>query len=511
MSQAGLRARPEVNTTRGTVRGAWRHHVSADGAVSTHAVFRGIPYAAPPVGPARFAAPHAPTPWEAVRDAVAFGPTAQGRSPYDYPSIPEPSIPGDDILTVNVTTPDPSHQAGLPVLVWIHGGGFEGGSPASPWYVGESFARDGVVCVTLGYRLGVEGFGWVEDAVTNRGVRDWLAGLAWVKREIARFGGDPDRVTIAGQSAGGAAVMRLLTMPVAQPLFTAALAISPPDASATLEESQAAGERIARAAGVERPTRAEFETLTTEALFEARSAARVMSDSIDRIVAEAGHPLALGPVVDSDLIPFSVSEGLAHGVGADKPLLIGATSHEFLYLAEEFAPLVSDADPRDLLASNGLPAVVVDHLVGLHPSGGAPWALAQAASDAIFRAPVAGWADLRRGASAPTWAYDFRWESQSPTVRGAAHCLDVPFGFDILGGPSVDQLTGEAPQCLADAVHADWLGVVTGARVEAPEHRVHSTTVVYGRDGDRSVGPGYAPERAMWHAIRPGDDAPAGL
>ena len=131
------------------------------------------------------------------------------------------------------------------MLVWIHGGGFIAGSAASPWYVGEAFARDGVVTVTASYRLGFEGFGWVEGAVNNRAVRDWLAALEWVRENIAAFGGDPARVTIAGQSAGGAAVMQLLTMPAAQHLFRAVLAISPGDPSVSLA-------RATRAAGKSR-------------------------------------------------------------------------------------------------------------------------------------------------------------------------------------------------------------------------------------------------------------------
>src|SRR5690606_17298181 len=121
-------AAPEVTIESGRVRGAWRHHTSADSVVTDFAVFRGIPYAAPPVGDARFDAPRPPAGWDGVRDAVSFGPTAQTASPYPYASIPEPSVPGDDILTVNITTPDPRRGASLPVLVWIHGGGFDAGS-----------------------------------------------------------------------------------------------------------------------------------------------------------------------------------------------------------------------------------------------------------------------------------------------------------------------------------------------------------------------------------------------
>src|SRR6188474_3814680 len=159
------REAPVVTTASGSVEGVWRAARWPDGTETRYATFRGIPFAQAPVGDARFDAPRPVPAWDGVRAAHDFGPTPQLYSPFSPPRIPEPSIPGDDSLTVNVTTPAPDEHAGLPVLVWIHGGGFIGGSPASPWYVGEAFARDRVVTVTASYRLGFEGFGWVEGAV----------------------------------------------------------------------------------------------------------------------------------------------------------------------------------------------------------------------------------------------------------------------------------------------------------------------------------------------------------
>jgi para-nitrobenzyl esterase len=197
-----------VETKTGALRGFWRTHSAA---------FLGIPLAEPPCGDLRFLAPVPVTSWRGVRDALQYGPTPQRKALAEVTTIPEPSIPGDDTLSLNVFTPRPRAANGLeeplPVLVYIHGGGYVAGSPASPWYDGVAFNRDGIVVVNLSYRLGFDGFGWLPDAPSNRGSLDWLLALEWVRDNIGQFGGDPARVTIAGQSAGGGAVITLLTMP----------------------------------------------------------------------------------------------------------------------------------------------------------------------------------------------------------------------------------------------------------------------------------------------------------
>ena len=210
---------PVVRIAQGQVRGFWRDGRSA--------AFLGLPFAEPPVGPNRFGAPVPAGAWDGVRDATAYGPTAQRRAFGEVTAIPEPSIPGDAILNVNVFTPVPGDSdARLPVFVWIHGGGYKAGSPASPWYDGRAFNRDGVVTVTISYRLGFDGFGWIPDAPHNRGLLDQIEALRWVQRNIAAFGGDPDQVTIGGQSAGGGSVWALLTSPLARGLFGAAISHS---------------------------------------------------------------------------------------------------------------------------------------------------------------------------------------------------------------------------------------------------------------------------------------------
>jgi para-nitrobenzyl esterase len=173
-----LIADPVVATPYGAVRGRYERGI---------AVFRGIPYAAPPFGLLRFRPPAPPEPWDGIRDAGTFGPTAP-KPPYSEafaPYLSDPVVPGDDCLNLNVWTPDPDPRARLPVLVWVHGGALTRGSSAVPVYDGRAFARDGVVCVSVNYRLGVEGFGLFPDAPPNPGLRDQLAALRWIHEPSA--------------------------------------------------------------------------------------------------------------------------------------------------------------------------------------------------------------------------------------------------------------------------------------------------------------------------------------
>src|SRR5688572_8982272 len=198
---------PVVRTTAGAVRGSAER--------GTH-VFLAIPYAASPFGPNRFQAPVRPEPWDGVRPALEYGDTAP--QPHrQFTLVPEPVTPGPECLQLNVFTPsDAGPGARLPVLFWIHGGGFTAGCNASTWYRGEPFASKGVVTVSINYRLGAEGFLVIDGAPSNRAVRDWLLALRWVQENIEAFGGDPAKVTIAGQSAGGVACSTLLAVPAAK-------------------------------------------------------------------------------------------------------------------------------------------------------------------------------------------------------------------------------------------------------------------------------------------------------
>jgi para-nitrobenzyl esterase len=230
--------------------------------------FLGIPYAESPATSGRFGAPPAPGRWDGIREALRYGATSP-QPDRGITLIPEPIITGDNELNLNVFTPDLG-QARLPVLVWIHGGGFFGGCNASPWYRGGPFARDGVVLVSINYRLGAEGFLEVPGAPANRAVRDWVRALEWVQENIAAFGGDPGRVTIAGQSAGGGACAALLGVPAAGGLFRAAACMSGgPALMQTAEGVGAVAARMARHLGVPVLDRATLEQMPAETILAA--------------------------------------------------------------------------------------------------------------------------------------------------------------------------------------------------------------------------------------------------
>ena len=408
--------------------------------------FLGIPYAEAPTGELRFAAPVPRGRFAEPFDASRPGATSQRVPLFPVTTIPEPSIPGDDVLNLSITAP--AAAGPLPVLVWIHGGGFLAGSQASPWYDGSAFARDGVVCVTVGYRLGVDGFAPFDGVPANLGLRDLLLALDWVRENIAAFGGDPDQVTIAGQSAGGAAVLALLSSPLGEGRFQRAVSLSggwfERDADGVRSYLAPLGARLGVPA-----TRDGFATVDVE---------RIQRAVLDLRDERGDDVLVLGPVVGDDVLPAPVTEGLA-AHGHDVPLLLGATADEFDY----------PADPVARATGTRL-------------------------TDTLFRQVCPAAASQRRAATAGTWLYSFEWPS--PVLGGAAHCIEVPFLFDLLNAPGVTEALGANPPApLATAMHADLVAFVHGRE---PEWR--SAT---GRHGDpaREYGRPGAPLVADTHGV----------
>ena len=449
--------RPLVQAAAGKVLGIWRGQSAA---------FYGIPFAQAPVGELRFAAPVSALPWDGVLDASAPGPTPQRRPFGMMTTIPEPSFPGDATLNVNVFTPAPGDAgAKLPVLVWIHGGGFFAGSPSSPWYDGISYNRDGIVTVSLSYRLGFDGFGWISDAPTNRGLRDMILGLEWVRDNIAAFGGEESQVTIAGQSAGGSAAMCLLASPLAQPLFARVISHSGGGLTRTIGAAEGIGREMAVRAGVE-PTRAGWSSLTEDAILDLQTAHMAPTDEppadaaewVSRTIANRRMGLPFAPLTGDDVLPLDLADALTSGIGADKDLMVGTVAHEFTMATMGFAEAWAGTDPVAALTKGGLPPEAASAYVASHPElTSTATHCGQLGTDFMFRIPTLRWAD-RHGPR--TWAYDFRW--LSPTLGMAFHCLELPFTWDLLGAEGVTAVAGpNPPQHLADEMHGAWVRFIS--------------------------------------------------
>ncbi|MBZ9642409.1 carboxylesterase/lipase family protein [Streptomyces sp. PSKA30] len=436
---------PVVSTPYGAVRGRYEHSI---------AVFRGIPYAAPPFGPRRFRPPVPAEAWDGVRDAGAFGPTPP-KPPYSEAFaqyLSDPVVPGDDCLNLNVWTPEPGPGARLPVLVWLHGGALTRGSSCVPVYDGRTFARDGIVFVSLNYRLGVEGYGLFPDAPANPGLRDQLAALRWVHESIEAFGGDPDRVTLCGQSAGAISIGALIAAPQAQGLFRRAVLQSGPPEAAERDNVRRMVRRMATRLKV--PATAEaFAAVDRDLLLRTQAEVGRLSSPV------LGGP-AFGIVVDDDIVPRDPLQALVEGrVAGGVDLLMGWTRDEYrLWLVP--GGLLERVDRLGPVALAGAMARChCGHEVprgyrALHPEAGTAEIVGQLVTDHLLRIPLHRLADARPGSS---YVYEFAWPSLLPGL-GACHALELGFVFDTGEVPEAAKLAGEgAPTALADAMHTSWV------------------------------------------------------
>lgn len=401
---------PDVRTTTGLVRGHSENGL---------AVFRGIPFARPPVGVLRFAAPQPAEPWDGVRDAFSFGPPPPQSLVFGPPSNP---ATGDDWLTVNVWSPDLASR--LPVMVWIYGGAYAIGHSGDPSYDGTRLAHEGdVVVVTFNHRLGVDGFGQLEGAPANRGLLDQVAALEWVRANIAAFGGDPDRVTVFGESAGAGSIAALLAMPRAAGLFRRAITqsapgtfFSPPLAADIMT---AIADQFDLAAAAD-----ELRTVPIADLVAASDLlATAMRPEIGRWGAAAYLGIPFAPVVDGDVLPRTPFEALADGAAREVELIAGHTRDEYRLL------LAADGRLGNLTendAATALELLAPDGYRAAYPDATAERLYELVHSDWLFRMPSHRLAEAQVAGGGRAWAYELAWPD---TGLGACHGLDVPLVF----------------------------------------------------------------------------------
>ncbi|WP_446223218.1 carboxylesterase/lipase family protein [Nocardia sp. IBHARD005] len=450
---------PIVTTTSGVIRGHTEAGVTR---------FLGVPYAAAPVGPKRFQLPEPAPAWDGVRAATEMGATcAQPPYPaYADALIGSDGIPGDEYLNVNVWTPDPG-AAGLPVLVWIHGGAFIRGCNAKPIYDGTAFARDGVVMVGVNYRLGVSGFAELEGAPSNRGLHDQIFALRWVRENIAAFGGDPANVTIFGESAGAMSVAALIAAPGTAGLFHRAIMQSGNGAvAADPQDARKVSAALAAELGIS-PTAADFGKLGPNELIAAQNAVALalMTDPDPQrwgrsVIAMGGGIMSLFPVIDNDIVEGPPTEVLTAHPDRAVPLIAGTTADEFRFFtvpAGLAAGITADALPF-LFTRYGIDPAVAQTYSTQRPDATAAEIFNAVMTDLIFRASTFDLAEAN-ATTASTHVYEFAWPTDLPGL-GACHVLEIPFVFDTID--DAHTLTGPTPpQPLADEIHAAWVAFAT--------------------------------------------------
>jgi para-nitrobenzyl esterase len=411
--------RPEVRIDQGTLSGV------RAGAAYT---FKGIPYAAPPVGPLRFRAPRPAAGWDGVRDASGFGPIAP--QPTIEISGTQAAPQSEDCLSLNVYTPELG-GAGLPVMVWIHGGAYYVGSSADPLYDGAGLAeRAQAVVVTLNYRLGALGYldftsfqTADEPFDSNLGQRDQLTALEWVRDNIAAFGGDPEKVVVFGESAGAGAVTTMLATPSARGLFRGAIAESSPVGSVYSRATAADyARRFLDLVGVDPSDIARLRELPVQALTDACNHL-VQTNPVD-----APGRIPVAPVVDGELVPEYPLDAFAAGRCLRVPLIIGSNRDEAALFKLMKSPILptTAASIAQMIVDIGSPRAL--NLPRAYPGYPARSAALKISTDAAFRMPTI-WTGAMYGAHAPTWVYQFDYAPPLLKVAGigAMHGGELPF------------------------------------------------------------------------------------
>ena len=409
--------------------------------------FKGVPFAASTAGAYRWAPPQPVAPWSGDRPALSYGPSCpQTMSKDGTPNAGGASGPiSEDCLSLNVFAP--AHARHAPVMVWIYGGGNTTGSNAITAYDGSAFARDGVILVSVNYRLGALGF-FAHPALTRAaapgeplgayGLMDQVAALKWVQRNIGSFGGDPGKVTIFGESAGGVNVLSLMSMPSARGLFTKAIVESGGGWSepTTLSAAETNGVKI---------------SLPADA-----SVDQLRALPLETLVAAKG---SFGPIVDGRLLPESPTQAFADGHAADVPLIIGSNSFEASLLASFHVP------PQMYLSTQAA-SVKAAYSDIADP---------QAQAYAIFTDGVMGgparWIAGQESGGAPAWLYyfSFRRAVYKDLYPGAPHATEIPYVFD--SWDKIDPRLSKGPETAEDralthVVHACW---VAFAKTGAPD------------------------------------------
>ena len=491
-------------------------------------VFRGIPYAKPPFGDRLWRLPEPPESWEDVLDCTSFGPICPQPIMQTGALGGEPEPQGEDCLRLNVWTPmsDEFSRTGpkLPVMVWIHGGAYLFGSGSGPGNRGDTFARDGIVFVSMNYRLGAMGFldaGAIFSDRTagtgNYGIADQVAALEWVRDNIEEFGGDPSNVTVFGVSAGANYTQSLTVCPPARGLFKRVISesaggitlsglpryVTGSVAGAYLEKLGVADEAVLSA-------------LKPNQLLDAQAALlkSIRAGELENALGDLTIPFY--PIIGTDYQPWSVIEADARGEASGVDLILGTNLHEmtlFKLLGELTGG--SSMSPRGM-SPRHWEVPVRKVYVDTEPGASDERIDATVEGDRMFRIPNIRAAEARVTGGGRTWVYEFAWESPVFDGRlGAAHGLEIPFVFDDLTS-SMGQflLGGVGPAELAKVMHGVWIAFardgnpVTADFPEWPEYDLDRRYVAVFDAVSRVESDPGADRRRAWEGTDIGHDLP---
>ena len=414
-----------VTTTEGTVEGFTHGGVHR---------WRSIPYARPPVGPRRFRAPQPPDPWPGVRSCHEFSGCAPQERRFTLLGLGKYQPMGENCLSLNVVTPVGGDGEPLPVMVFIHGGGYMFGSSATPVYDGAALARRGCVYVSVNYRLGALGCIDLSSLSTpdipidsNLFLRDLVMALQWLRENIATFGGDPTNITLFGESAGAHAVVTMLSVPAAQGLFTQVISQSPVIAFAQSPEVTAEfAARFAELLGV-RGQHAAHRLMRASPAELVAAQGRMINDAAQDIWS--GSPL--GPVFGDDILPLAPLEAMRRGDSHRIPLIVGHNADE-ARLFTRFLPLLPTTKPRIEALLAGVTPTDRQRIIAAYPDYPSPSACVRLGGDFAFGA--AAW-EIAEAHSryAPTYLY--RYDYAPKVLRwsglGATHATELLAVFDL--------------------------------------------------------------------------------
>jgi para-nitrobenzyl esterase len=496
----------DVQTTSGALRGVQREQ---------HQAFLGIPYAVPPVGELRFAAPRPPAAWSGVRDAQAFGNIAPQAARADIESVVARGVQSEDCLYLNVYTPA-ADGGRRPVMFWIHGGAFALGSSSEAMYDGGPLAvRGDVVVVTINYRLGALGYvylgglgGEAFGAVANPGQLDQIAALRWVRDNIEAFGGDPQQVTIFGESAGSVAVCTLLAMPAARGLFARAIGQSgTANRLGNPDSATGAAHELLGKLGLADSAAAQLRSVPVQKLLDAQ-------------FAVSPAPGRFAPLVDGACLPERPLQAVRDGQAHEIPFMIGVNRDETKFYVNPKRAQLDDEQlaqrVRAILPHKAREQVanVIATYRASRSARGLPHThndiLDAIATAATFTVPTSRLADAKAKHQPNTYAYLFDWESPARRgAMGACHALELPFVFGTLRLPGLSAWAGSGLSAdkLSEQMMDAWLAFAKTGNPscetigEWPRYDKYARkTMIFGKHTRAESAP-FEEERAVWAAL----------